>query len=187
MSKYNMLEAQGKQAYLAALDEIGWFDLPQNDRSKIEAKINESNGDFYLSLHHLTFLAEDFETEDGFKDLIATFQTITGIRFQSVDFDFNEDKMELKIIAKTDTQTITTWVDMSEYPVSEVEGILNEIINEIGMETHFVWLPLESEILFYVFVPHELYMKAVKKGIIPQDDYYINGLYDEYNIDESQP
>ncbi|RZJ70744.1 hypothetical protein [Flavobacterium sp.] len=185
--KYDRLQALGKQAYLDALDEIGWFDFPQNNRAQIEAKINESDSDLYLSLHHLHLFAEDFESDEGFVDVIEKFQAIAGINFQSVDFDFDEAEMEFKITAAVDGKTITTWIDRSEYPVSEIEQTLNHLLDNSGSETHFVWLPLESELLFYVFVPHELYMKAVKKGVIPQDDQYIEALYDEYDIDETKP
>jgi hypothetical protein len=180
------LKAKGKTEYLNALVEIGWYDYLQNNREKIEASFTDDNADeFHLNLHHLTILNDDFETVDGYKNLFKKVEKITEIPFLSSDFELDEDSNELSVSIKTKTKTISLEFDMNdEYIVQEIPKSINHLVDEHQLESNFLWLPLESEIMFYVFIPADLCIKAVNIGVLPKSDDYIDQLYDEYEIEE---
>ena len=49
MDKYKALTSQGAAAYLSALDEIGWFGLPNNNKAKMEKHLSGiSDSNFYF-------------------------------------------------------------------------------------------------------------------------------------------
>ncbi len=71
MDKYAALTSQGAIAYLNALEGIGWFTLPQNDRAKMEEHLSgiKDSKHFFNILVHIDRDAEGFEDGDDYKQL----------------------------------------------------------------------------------------------------------------------
>jgi len=177
MKKYEQLVLQGKETYLKTLDEIEWFKYPQNSRDKIASKLNESNDNFYLDLHHLSFFNDDFYSIKDYKELLENITQITGLNFLSTEFDLDEKANKVKVKIATEEKSIKMKFDLGEYMmIPQIDKEINKLAEKFELDSRFLWLPLESDIFFYVYIPVKLYKQAVKKGVIPKDSEYLDSL-----------
>ncbi|HEX8561977.1 MAG TPA: hypothetical protein VF676_03250 [Flavobacterium sp.] len=177
MENYKQLEAQGNQEYLERLNSIGWFDYPQNDRKILTDKINESTDDFYLHLHHFAIFSEDFYEIEDYINILKTLNEISGVNFEFPEFNVNDDDNIINIKFTITDNKFELNFDMNEpIMIPQIESEFNAVFHKLNLNSRLLWLPLESGIYFYVFIPVELYKKAVKDGIIPEESEYFESL-----------
>lgn len=186
MDKYAALTAQGKDAYLKALDETGWFGLPQNDRAKMEehlSGISDSDYYFYI-LAHITEDAEDFDNGDAYREFFTKIAAISGINVVSSEFEyemigFGEDELTGTVVTASGTykclqEELMGWLDMDfvNYFINQ------EVLPGENTEGRFFLLPAADQMAQYTFVPQGLYDKAIEAGILPDDPEYFMSEFD---------
>ncbi len=177
MSKHEKLVALGGADYVKVLDELEWFKYPQNNREEITEKILKSEEHVHLDLHHFSFFSDDFYQVKDYKTLLEDVQTVTGIAFSSSKIELDESNSTIRVETVVEGETIEIEFDTDDVIiVPQVEAALNNLFERLNLESRILWLPLESDIFFYSFIPLPLYKEAVKVGLIPKDTTYFNSL-----------
>ncbi|MES2487138.1 MAG: hypothetical protein V4581_14470 [Bacteroidota bacterium] len=178
MSKYQELAAQGKDAYMAALTEIGWFDLPQNNKEQIAELLSgyEDNEHFVLGLSHLSFDAEGFESADEYKKVLHDMAILAGITLTSTHLDFSFFEEADTLNGEVTTATGNYWFELENligWFDPEIVDFMNEsVLAGENIEARIFDLPSVDQCVQFVFVPREMYDKAIDNGIIPEDAGY---------------
>lgn len=166
-----------KAEYLKTLEEIEWFNHPQNDQKRLTNKINESEGDYYLDLHHFSFFSEDFFSEEDYKKLFDELEQVTGLKVVGTEIHTDENENTISVTGNANEKAYAMTFDLDEFAmVPQVEEQLNDLFEQLNLDSRLLWLPLESDIYFYVFIPVQLYKRAVEKGIIPEESDYTETL-----------
>jgi len=186
MDKYKALTSQGAAAYLDALEAIGWFSLPQNNRVKMEEHISGiSDSNFFLYiLAHLTRDAEGFDNGDEYKNLFSELAAISGINVVSAEFEydvigFGEDELTGTVVTDRDTYKCVLEELMGWLDGDFVDWFVNEeVLPKEGIESRFFMLPTADQMAQYTFVTQEMYDKAIEAGILPDDPEYFISEFD---------
>ncbi|GAA3511722.1 hypothetical protein GCM10022393_26800 [Aquimarina addita] len=159
-----------KKQYLKSLEEIGWFDYPQNDRDQIINKINKSENNYHLDLHHFSFFIDDFRSIEDYKSFMKELKEIGGIAFQSAEIRTNEDENSISLKVHMGKKEFEMNFDLDEFTIiPQIEENFNDLFANFEIDSRLFWLPLESEIFFYALIPFELYKKATIKDMIPME------------------
>lgn len=186
MDKYAALTSQGAAAYLNALEDIGWFSLPQNDKVKMENHLSgiKEGKHFFNILVHIDRDAEGFEDGDDYKKLFDEMAAISGLEVVSSEFEytmigFGEDELTGTVVTKNGTyecglEELMGWLDgdFAETFINE------EVLPGEGVEGRFFMLPATDQIAQYTFIPREMYDKAIEAGILPDDPEYFMADFD---------
>jgi hypothetical protein len=185
MEDYQSLVAKGPEAYIKALMDIGWFEQPQNKIEEIAAQLLrfEDNNHFVLALSQLSFDAEGFESAAEYTKVMHDLANLAGVKLTSVELEYNftdeSDTMNGKITTANDIyylefENLIGWFD------PEVVDFFNEdVLEGEGVEGRIFDLPAVDQFAQFVFVPRDLYDKAIENGLIPEDaDYFINEEFD---------
>jgi hypothetical protein len=185
MDKYKNLTSKGKVAYLEALKNIGWFDFSNNTKEeigdRIDHELNKSkeNADFMFCLYDLWFDREGFEEDDDYKFLLEEIIEIIKLNCK-LTVEYSKFENNIKIQIKTENNVYTYYVNNFRY----VSGWIDEKIIEVyinydllyGEKTNkiFIELPSSDQTVQFVYMPEEIYKKAIEVGIIPEDKDYFN-------------
>lgn len=186
MDKYKALTSQGAAAYLDALDGIGWFGLPHNDRAKISEHLSgiSSSENFFFVLSHIVRDAEGFEEGNDYRELFEEMAALSGISVVSAEFEyeaigFGEDELTGTVVTEKGTyechlEELMGWLD-GDF----IEGFVNEeVLPGEGIEGRFFMLPATDQMAQYAFMPQEMYDKAIAAGLLPDDPEYFMGDFD---------
>ena len=179
MDNYKNLTELGVEAYVKALEEIDWFDLPQNDQKKIEQKLLKEKDPicYALVLDHLHLDTEGFEFVKDYEELFEKIVKLSGLKITSKNFKEDKKNGDLKITIKTKNRTYEYSIDMENFgdwiDGNFIEKFINEeIFKGEKIESRLMALPPLDQTLEFVFIPKEVHKSAVKKGIIPSDMEY---------------
>lgn len=186
MDNYKSLVAKGQEAYLDALSAIGWFDFPQNNKEEIAAYLSQLGDDskyFVLGLSHLSFDAEGFESADEYKQVLYDMAKLAGLTLKSVELEYAFSEEGDRLNGKITTDRDSYWIEFENligwFDPELVDFINDDILEGEGIEGRIFDLPAIDQCAQFVFVPRELYDKAVENGIIPEGADYFIGDYME--------
>ena len=178
MSEYRELVARGKDAYIAALTEIGWFTLPQNNKEQIMDRLSgyEDNEHFVLSLSDLTFDAEGFESADEYKQVLHDMAGLAGVTLTSTHLDFSFFEEADTLNGEVTTANGNYWFELENlmgWFDPEIVDFMNEsVLSGEDIEGRIFDLPSVDQFVQFVFVPREMYDNAIENGLIPEDAGY---------------
>ncbi|WP_294824611.1 hypothetical protein [uncultured Flavobacterium sp.] len=180
MDKYEAQTSQGKEAYLKALDGIGWFSLPQNDRAKTEKHLSgiSNNKNFFFTLAHIVRDAEGFDDGREYKELFDEMAAMSGINVVSAEFEykmigFGEDELTGTVVTEKGSYKCVLEELMGWLDGDFVDWFINqEVLPKEGIESRFFMLPATDQMAQYAFMPQEMYDKAIETGILPDDPEY---------------
>ena len=90
MTMYELLTAEGKDAYLQALDEVEWFSFDQNSREEISKRLEakEDPKDYVTVLFNLWFDAEGFEDDLAYNNLLGEILKVSALCGEQVESRF---------------------------------------------------------------------------------------------------
>ncbi|WP_116789140.1 hypothetical protein [Flavobacterium psychrotrophum] len=186
MTDYKSLVAKGPEAYIKTLMDIGWFEQPQNKIDEIAAQLLrfEDNNHFVLALSHLSFDAEGFESADEYKKVLHDMAKLAGIKFTSIELDFSFSEEADTLNGDVITANDSYWLELENligwFDPEVVDFMNDDVLEGEGVEGRIFDLPAVDQFAQFVFVPRELYDKAVEHGLIPEDaDYFINDFDEE--------
>lgn len=186
MDKYKALTSQGATAYLNALEETGWFSLPQNDKAKISEHLSgiSSNENFFFVLSHIVRDAEGFEDGNDYKELFEEMAALSGINVVSAEFEyeaigFGEDELTGTVVTDKGTYECALEELMGWLDGDFIEGFVNEeVLPGEGMAGRFFMLPATDQMAQYTYATQEMYDKALAAGILPDDPEYFMSDFD---------
>jgi|GEM_PF-2253536 len=183
MEDYTALVAKGPAAYIKALSDIGWFDQPQHTIEEVAAQVlrYEDNNHFVLALSQLSFDAEGFESGAEYAKVLYDMAALAGVKLTSVELDFNFSEEADTLTGTVTTENDSYWLEFENlvgwFDPEVVDFMNDEVLEGEGVEGRIFDLPAIDQFTQYVFVPRELYDKAIENGLIPEDaDYFISGL-----------
>lgn len=178
--KYYLLTEQGKEAYLNALESIGWFDLQNNNKKEIEERIADFEDPitYVFVLYHLWFDAEGFDEDTSYDSLLDELIEITGLEVKEKSVLYNEENDTVEITLTTLKATYSYTVNLEEFGDWIDEDFIDSFINEQVLEgegspNRFLPIPPSDQTMQFVFVPEALFVKAIEQGIVPESmDYF---------------
>jgi hypothetical protein len=184
MQDYLSLTAKGQEAYLEALASIGWFDFPQNNKEKIAAHLShlgDGSKDFVLSLSHLSFDAEGFDSAEEYKDVLSQIAKLAGVTLISVEMEYaSSEEFEGTISVKITTANNSYELELEGligwFDPDFAEFINNDILAGENIEERIFDLPTMDQCHQFVFISPDLYDKAIESCIIPDEedeDYFM--------------
>lgn len=178
---YQELVAQGPAAYIKALSDIGWFEQPQNKIEEIAAQLlrYEDNNHFVLALSHLSFDAEGFESGAEYAKVLHDMAGLAGVTLTEVSLEYNfsdeGDAMNGKVTTANDIYYLELEDLIGWFDPEVVDFVNDDILEGEEVEGRIFDLPAIDQCAQFVFVPRELYDKAIENGLIPEDaDYFIS-------------
>lgn len=178
MQDYISLTAKGREAYLEALAGIGWFDFPQNNKEEIAAhlsRLGDDSKDFVLSLSHLSFDAEGFDSADEYRDVLYKMVKLAGITLTSVEMEYvsseeSEDTLSVKITTANNSYELELEGLVGWFDPDFTEFINNDILSGENIEGRIFDLPTMDQCHQFIFVSPELYDKAIEGFVIPDEE-----------------
>jgi hypothetical protein len=183
MQDYQSLAAKGKDAYLEALSGIGWFEFPQNNKEEIASHLSRLEDDgtyFVLSLSHLSFDSEGFDSADKYKDVLYKMAKLAGVALVSVEMEYDNseefgDTLSGKITTADSSYELELEGLIGWFDPDFVSFINNDILSGENSDIRIFELPAADQCTQYVFVSPDLYEKAIENGIIPEGEDYFMG------------
>jgi hypothetical protein len=189
MDKYKELTSKGKIEYIKALESIGWFDFSNNTKHVIQERINnvKENIEFMFCLYDLLVYTVSYEEEESYRDLLEQIIKIIKLHgcklkvkylVKKGDFEMGIDEigiMEMEIVVKNNVYKYS--VNLSEIAGWFDENIIDEYINNnlfVGEKINkkIIPLPYSEQTDPYVFMPYDIFEKAINIGIIPENENY---------------
>lgn len=184
--KYYLLTEQGKEAYLGALESIGWFDLQNNNKKEIEDRIEDFEDPitYAFVLYHLWFDAEGFDEDTSYASLLDELIEVSGLEVSEKNVRYNEENQSVEITLTTPKASYSYIVNLEEFGDWVDEDFIDSFMNEEvlegeGIRSRFFPIPPSDQTMQFVFVPEELFVKAIEHGIIPGSMDYFFGEEDE--------
>ena len=179
MDKYKELVLKGKEAYLDALNEIGWFKVSNNSKDEIEKRLNEENvpANYLFSLWDLWFDAEGFDSADGYEFLLNHILETVKIEIVKVSVSYVKETNSVEIEINTKSNNYHYSIELKSDWIDD--DFINEFINNLvlvkeNIDRKFFEIPTDDQTAKYVFLPQSVYDKAIKLGVIPNDLGYFH-------------
>ena len=163
---YFDLVDKGPDAYMEALDSIGWFDQGQKNKNSIREKLQlyTNSGDYLLSLADIKIDGEGFEDMEAYKIFFNQIKTIVPNSKFSVIKDRSVYLLTFTIGNQRYEHTLTIESDWFQ------ENILTEWINpdltNSNSNENFYILPSEDQCLYIVYASNEVYLKALENSVV---------------------
>jgi hypothetical protein len=179
LDKYKELTTKGKDVYLQALEGISWFSFSKNNKAEIEKRLNETKEsiNFVFCLYDLWFDTEGFEKPDEYEDLLKQIIEIMNISDCKLDVKSLKDN-RVKIEIKTKSNIFKYFVNLNKYAGWFDGNVIDKYINNKVLvvektNKRFFLLPCCDQRVQLVYMPIDIYEKAIKIGIIPEEDYFM--------------
>jgi hypothetical protein len=175
--KYQELTSRGKNEYLQALENIGWFNFSNNHKEEIKNRLNKTKENIYFAscLYDLCFDAEDFEDDEDYKYLLERIIKIMHIKEFKLDVEYLKDNNNVKIEIEIKNNVYKYYVNFDEE--AGWIGVIDEYINkkilvEENINKKFLPIPSYDETIKFIYMTNEIYEKAIEIGIIPEEKKY---------------
>jgi hypothetical protein len=179
MDKYVELTSKGKNEYLKVLENIGWFNFSSNTKDEINNRLNESEKteDFMFCLYDLWFDTEGFEDSDDYRFLLEQIMEIIKLTEYKLNVEYIKQNDLVKIKMETKNSIYTHYANLIEDSSRIEDNVINEFINNkllVGENTgkKFIQLPSSDQTIQFVYMPGNIFQKAIENGIIPEEDYF---------------
>ncbi len=172
---YQKLIQKDKQVYIDTLESIGWFELPQNDKEKITERVNENKDANYclFALTHVGFDGESFDEIDDYDSIIKEFLQYPSCNHLKAEVSGDHETLYIKINGKSEYFVEIDLEETFGWFNSEVLDFLNdEVFSNEGIEERWINLPPCDQCAEMIFVPTDLYDKAIEHGILPENEDY---------------
>lgn len=172
MTMYELLTAEGKDAYLQALDEVEWFSFDQNSREEISKRLEakEDPKDYVTVLFNLWFDAEGFEDDLAYNNLLGEILKVSALEIceKKVAYHQNTNSVSITLTTRNNTYNYQIAITRDWIDESFIDHFINErLLGGEQVESRFFALPFFDQTARFVFIPKYIYDNAVKEGIIP--------------------
>jgi hypothetical protein len=184
MDKYKNLTSKGKNEYLKALENIGWFDFSNISKDMINKRLKKikENERFVFCLYDLSFDAEGFEDAESYKSLLKEIIKIIGLNDYKINVrKSNKNNINIKIETKNNTYDYFVRLDETEDWIdwTVIDYYINNLLAGENIDKKFLPIPPEDQTVQFIFINEKVYEKAKKVGIIPESQGYF---MEEWNI-----
>jgi len=174
MDKYNKLVSKGQEAYLNALNEIGWFEISNNSKEEIEKRLSKTNKptNYLFSLYDLGFDGEGFENPDVYEYLLNEIWGIVGLDIVKMSVFYARASNSIEIEVQTKLSSYTRSIELNSDWIEDnfiEEFVNNQILAGENINKKFFELPTDDQCSQYIFVTQSVYDKAIELGVIPDD------------------
>lgn len=176
MDPYKELTAKGKAAYQQALEEIGWWNYPGNNRQKFEENYDRYDEPIFSvgALAHYVDDAEIFEDNTD-EQYLALWDECLGKYLPGWKFGAFGDAMTVKLTIQSPNGTETFETEQGSWFEDEFLDKINNLLELEGSPNRFYVLPPEDQCFSFVFIPETLFEAALAKGVIPADlEFFLN-------------
>jgi hypothetical protein len=178
MDKYKDLTSKGKNEYLKALGNIGWFDLSNVSKKIINKRLEKikENERFVFCLYDLIFDAEGFEDTGSYKSLLEEIIKITGLEDYKINVEKNDKENNINIKIETRNNVYDYFVNLDEtedwIDWTVIDYYINNLLARENIDKKFLPIPPEDQTVQFIFIDEKIYQKAKKFGIIPENQGY---------------
>ena len=183
MGTYRELVSKGKDAYLDALEDTGWFRYSLLTKDEIRERLFgvKDPEDYVFYLYNVWFDAEGFEDDDAYRSLLEQILGALGLEKSGLSVLYDKEQNYVTIEIKTKHHTYNYSIALDEHG-DWVDGDLidsfinNEVLPGELEERRLMVLPPSDQTVQFVFIPEGVFRKAREKGVIPGEDYFMKGI-----------
>jgi hypothetical protein len=178
MNKYKDLTSKGRNEYLKALENIGWFNFSNLSKDIINKRLKEieENDKFVFCLYDLSFDAEGFEDVGSYKSLLEEIMKIIQMKDYKINVGKSKKGNNINIKIETKNNVYDYFVDLDEtddwVDWTVIDYYINNLVAGENIYKKFLPIPPEDQTMQFIFIDEKIYEKAKKVGIIPDNQGY---------------
>jgi hypothetical protein len=163
---YYDLVDKGPDAYIEALELIGWFNQGQKKKNAIREKLHQSiDADNYLlTLADIHIDGEGFEDIEAYKIFLNQIKNIVPDSKFSVIND--GDRYILTFTIGKNRYEYFLHIDGEWFQDNILTEWINPALTHSNINENFYVLTSEDQCLYMVYVTNELYLKALENNVI---------------------
>jgi hypothetical protein len=184
VDKYKELTAQGPEAYVSALGEIGWFEVSGKSPTELRAQLTKAQlagqeSSFYMrNLSDLRFDTEGYSDPAEYEYVLKKIIKVIDLPDSALTVSYVVEWETVEVEIRGGSGTYRYAVDVSErsdwFDGKVIEDFVNdEVLAGEGIRSRFLILPPLDQYAAFVLVPPDVFYRAVDRGIIPDSPEYV--------------
>jgi hypothetical protein len=161
-------------SYWRKLKRIGWLnDLADEEMVEIRVTLKkgfESDTDpifAFLALSRFAFDSEGFSFERRYIDTIKIFAENSNRAFTPTRIQETCKDSKKRVAFTHNGKRYACVIDILDWFDDAILDLINQAMEDTGVEKRFITLPAADQIASFVCVPPKIYEKAISTGLIP--------------------